>query len=295
MNGTTNFILDKMEEGADYSTALTEAQRLGFAEESPENDVEGYDVRSKVAILAKLAFGQTIPIEQILTTGITQVAAHDFNFFKKTQSTIKLIAVAAKSPSDSTKLSVYVSPMIVSPHHPLASVKGPGNMVIVKSENMPCSAYSGPGAGRYPTANAVLNDIVRIAQDKTLPPFPMKPFHPNALTILSDYTAQFYIRFTQATETPHASFYQEIPKVDILSVLSGLFNENQIILEYNQTNPMEFLLTEGESMFINHYIFKTQANTSYLLLKQVIEEKIIKNEEVKNIRSWFFAPFFQDE
>lgn len=127
MNGTTNFMLCKMEdEGADYNAALAEAQRLGFAEADPTADVEGHDVQAKIAILAKLSFGVTVPVDQIPTSGISALAAIDFSYAKAHNFTIKLLGTAGLNADGS--LAVYVTPSFVS-LVPFSTAKGPGNLV----------------------------------------------------------------------------------------------------------------------------------------------------------------------
>ncbi len=132
MNGTTNFILSKMEsEGSDYSVVLKEAQDLGYAEADPTADVEGYDVQAKIAILAKLAYGKTVPLNMITTKGISQVTKKDFSLLANyLKSTIKLIGNATLSDNGATSsLAVSVAPSVVSFTNLLSTAKGPGNMV----------------------------------------------------------------------------------------------------------------------------------------------------------------------
>eukprot|EP01035_Chromulina_nebulosa_P018227 gene18227-23896_t len=191
MNGTTNFMLSKMEdEGSDYKVVLKEAQALGYAEADPTADVEGHDVQAKIALLAKLGFGKTVPWESVPTKGISKISAVDFEYAKLLRSTIKLIGTAQLN--DDGSLAVFVSPNIVSLNNPLSSAKGPGNMVLVSSDNLNISSFAGPGAGRYATANSVLNDIIRLAQGKTANPFPLDV----NLHINNDYSAKFYVRIT---------------------------------------------------------------------------------------------------
>ena len=129
MNGTTNFMLCKMEaEGLDYHTVLKEAQDLGFAEADPTADVEGFDVQAKIALLAKLSFGQTIPVNEIPTTGISKITTTDFDYAKANQYTIKLLGTAQMN-AETQSLAVYVAPTLVPLSSPLSLVKGPGNMV----------------------------------------------------------------------------------------------------------------------------------------------------------------------
>lgn len=188
MNGTTNFMLSKMEkEGASYEDVLKEAQDLGFAEADPTADVEGHDVQAKIALLSNLAYGQVIPINLIPTSGISNITATDFEYAKILGSTIKLIGCANL---ENEKLSVYVSPMIVPLDSALSSATGAGNMVLVKSKNNTESIFAGPGAGRYPTANSVINDIFRLNLGQTTDPFPLE----ESLEINNNYESSFYVR-----------------------------------------------------------------------------------------------------
>lgn len=190
MNGTTNFMLCKMEdEHANYADALKEAQSLGYAEADPTADVEGHDVQAKISLLAKLCFGKTVPWETVPTVGISKISSVDFEYATILKSTIKLVGTATRN-ADGT-LAVYVSPVVVPLNSPLASAKGPGNMVVITSENMDISTFAGPGAGRFPTANSVMNDLIRVSQDKAVAPFPLDM---PELQLNTDYTASFYVR-----------------------------------------------------------------------------------------------------
>ncbi|CAM9202144.1 unnamed protein product [Choristocarpus tenellus] len=191
MNGTTNFMLTKMElEGADYGTVLKEAQDLGFAEADPTADVEGFDVQAKIALLAKLAFGQNVPVESVPCAGISKLTSADFTCAKMMDCTIKLVGTATTLGDGRDRLAVYVSPVVVPLGSPLASARGPGNIVVVGSKNLTESVYTGPGAGRYPTANSVVNDVVRMAQGLCSRPFPLS----QEWRLESDFSARFYVR-----------------------------------------------------------------------------------------------------
>lgn len=190
MNGTTNFILSKMEsEGLAYADVLAEAQRLGYAETPPDFDVEGWDARSKLAILCKLAFGTFVPEEMIPCTGITRLTADDFKYAKQLQSSIKILGVGQLNEDGS--VSAYVSVCMVPLTNPLSSVSGPMNSVAVTSNNLTTCQYIGPGAGRFPTANSVVNDMVMIAMGGCGSPFPLNREAP----IKSDVIGRFYVRF----------------------------------------------------------------------------------------------------
>eukprot|EP00584_Thalassiosira_punctigera_P016466 CAMPEP_0172548594 /NCGR_PEP_ID=MMETSP1067-20121228/17843_1 /TAXON_ID=265564 ORGANISM="Thalassiosira punctigera, Strain Tpunct2005C2" /NCGR_SAMPLE_ID=MMETSP1067 /ASSEMBLY_ACC=CAM_ASM_000444 /LENGTH=453 /DNA_ID=CAMNT_0013335831 /DNA_START=49 /DNA_END=1410 /DNA_ORIENTATION=- len=195
-NGTTNYMLGKMEDGADYDEVLKEAQDLGFAEADPTADVEGHDVRAKIAILAKLAFGTSVPLETIPCTGITNVSVVDFAYAKSMGCTIKLVGTAARQSKFGERdgpLSVYVSPKLVPEGHLLAGATGCGNAVVVDSANLGAASYGGPGAGRYATANSVVADVMRVA-DGTCPavPFPLT----SNVEIDNDYVSAFYVRIS---------------------------------------------------------------------------------------------------
>lgn len=190
MNGTTNFMLCKMEdEGADYAAVLKEAQDLGFAEADPTADVEGYDVQAKIAILAKLSYGKTIDVTTVPIKGISSITSVDFEYAALLNSSIKLIGAASKNPDGS--IAVYVSPMVVPRTSPFATAKGPGNMVVINSNNNTQSTMAGPGAGRWPTANSVINDMIRLCKKQECDPFPLE--YPD-IVINNDYKACFYVR-----------------------------------------------------------------------------------------------------
>lgn len=190
MNGTTNFILSKMEaEGAAYLDVLAEAQKLGYAETPPDFDVEGWDARSKLAILCKLAFGAFVPESSISCTGITRVNTEDFKYAAQLNSSIKILGVGQRNEDGS--VSAYVSLCLVPFTNPLSRLSGPTNSVEVISTNCRTTQYTGPGAGRYPTANSVVNDMVMIARGACGSPFPLS----SEARINPEVKGRFYIRF----------------------------------------------------------------------------------------------------
>ncbi len=161
MNGTSNFILDKMDKmGLDYSAVLKEAQELGYAEVDPTADVKGLDARNKIAILASLAFNEYYDVESIGVQGIDEVTAEDFKFAKSLNCTIKLIARALMSDSGAY---IEVKPMLVHRDHPFYSVTGAGNAVVLKGNCSGDIVLMGQGAGSLPTASAVVGDVIDIA------------------------------------------------------------------------------------------------------------------------------------
>lgn len=198
MNGTTNYMLSKMEhEGVAYDAVLKEAQDLGFAEANPSADVDGFDVQSKIAILAKLGFGSIVKPAEIPTTGISRISAVDFEYASMMDSTIKLLGVAKLlKDADVEKgtpqeVAVYVSPVVVPRSNVIASIGGAANIVNVRSSNLDSSAYVGQGAGRFPTANSVVNDVIQLARGEA----PFDPLKASTPTVLQpDYESHFFVR-----------------------------------------------------------------------------------------------------
>ncbi len=161
LNGTTNFILTKMtEEGKDFNEVLKTAQSLGYAEADPTADIEGHDPCRKIAILSSLAFGKTVDFNKIYTEGITKITDKDINYGKKLNSVIKLIGSSNKI-GDS--ISAMVAPFLFNEKHPLASVNNAFNAIFVNGNMSGDTMYYGSGAGKLPTASAVVADIIDCA------------------------------------------------------------------------------------------------------------------------------------
>jgi homoserine dehydrogenase len=165
VNGTTNFILSKMdEEGADYSDVLAEAQLLGYAEADPTADVGGLDAAAKAAILAELAFHTRVTFDDVSCEGITDVTAADVAAAREMGFVIKLLAVAERT-EDGLGVIVRVHPTMVPRDHPLASVRDAFNAVFIEAESAGEMMFYGRGAGGAPTASAVLGDVVAVARN----------------------------------------------------------------------------------------------------------------------------------
>lgn len=162
LNGTTNYILSKMaDEGLDFDTVLKDAQDKGYAERNPEADVEGYDACRKIAILSSLAFGQQVDYEDIYTEGITKITAEDIKYAKKMGRAIKLLA-SSKKVGDS--FYAMVAPGMVAPSHPLYSVSNVFNAIFAHGNVLGDVMFYGSGAGKLPTASAVVADAVDAAK-----------------------------------------------------------------------------------------------------------------------------------
>jgi homoserine dehydrogenase len=163
VNGTTNFILDKMDSsGAGFTEALEEAQELGYAEADPTADVEGFDAAAKAAILASLAFHSRVTASDVHREGITEVSAADVQSAKDMGSVVKLLAICELKDDF---VAVRVHPAMIPRSHPLASVREAYNAVFVESEAAGQLMFYGPGAGGAPTASAVLGDLVTVARN----------------------------------------------------------------------------------------------------------------------------------
>ena len=166
VNGTTNYILTKMdEEGSAFADVLKEAQSLGFAEADPTADIEGHDAAAKAAILAGLAFHSRVTSNYVYCEGISKISARDVEVARDMDHVIKLLAIAELTSNN--QVSVRVHPTLISRQHPLASVRNAFNAVFVEAESAGELMFYGRGAGGAPTASAILGDLIAIARNKT--------------------------------------------------------------------------------------------------------------------------------
>ncbi|MFD1812758.1 homoserine dehydrogenase [Rhodococcus gannanensis] len=169
VNGTTNFILSAMDEtGADYSDTLAEAGRLGYAEADPTADVEGFDAAAKAAILASIAFHTRVTAGDVYREGISKITSGDLEAAKSLGCTVKLLSICERVVAEdgTERVSARVYPSLVPLDHPLASVNGAFNAVVVEAENAGRLMFYGQGAGGAPTASAVMGDVVMAARNK---------------------------------------------------------------------------------------------------------------------------------
>ena len=168
LNGTCNYILSEMlRTGAAYEDVLAEAQRLGYAESDPYLDVSGMDAAHKVLILAAIAFGAQPDFSQVQVEGVDKIEAMDITLANKFDYRIKLVAEAFRAREG---VRCRVAPVLVSKEHPLASVNGPLNAVVVEGEPVGRLTFTGPGAGAGPTAAAVMGDLARLFEGPATPP-----------------------------------------------------------------------------------------------------------------------------
>ena len=187
LNGTCNFMLSAMEAGAEYADILREAQRLGYAEADPSADVDGYDARAKLCILARLAMGAEVKPESVPTQTISRVSATDFAYARELQSTIRQISRAERTADG---VRARVAPMLVSRTSPLALSTGTQNTVVTSGRFGGDVVFSGHGAGAGPTAVAVMSDVLAVAANSVQ----LRPAA-SAVPVSGDVLAPHYLRF----------------------------------------------------------------------------------------------------
>jgi homoserine dehydrogenase len=198
LNGTTNYILTSMEErGQSFDEALAGAQRLGFAEADPTNDVEGFDVAYKITILASLAFGRFVDASLVYRQGVSRITDQDIAMAHEFGYRIKMIGLARRGGGGG--LDVRAHPMLVPLHHLLANVEGASNAIFISGSAVGEVTLVGPGAGQMPTASAVVGDLINLASALRLPDFApyFQPAIDSAqapLCAIEDSESAFYIR-----------------------------------------------------------------------------------------------------
>ena len=227
VNGTTNYILTEMARtGASYEEALAQAQRLGYAEPDPSEDVDGRDAAAKMAILARLAFGTPVHLDQVPYEGIEHIAPDDLEYAREFGLALKLLGTAERVDGG---LSVRVHPVFIYPGHPLASVTGSFNAVTVESEAITEITMSGPGAGGPQTASAVLGDLVSVMASRDAPRQPAAD-----LEIVQDISSAFYLHLEVADEPGVLAQVAQILGLQGASIKSvvqkGLGNEARLVM-----------------------------------------------------------------
>lgn len=249
VNGTTNYILTKMtNEGADYSEALAEAQRLGYAERDPTADVEGFDAGAKAAIMASIAFGSRVVAGDVYHEGISDISAADIDFARRLGYEIKLLAIAERFGSgesaEAQQIGVRVHPAMVRQSHPLASVRDSFNAVFVEGRTAGELMFYGRGAGGDPTASAVFGDLVDAAANLrmgTFHPVPSGP--PASLRSIDDIESAHYLNL-EVADAP-----------GVLSQVAGIFGQHGVSI---RSMEQEVIGAEGSGagdarlVFITH-------------------------------------------
>ena len=193
VNGTTNFILTEMAHGSTYAEALAEAQLRGYAEADPSDDVSGRDAAAKMAILARLAFGTPVHLDDVRYEGIEHLHSDDLQYASELDLGLKLVGTAERLQGG---LSVHVHPTFLYSGHPLSSVSGSFNAVTVESQTITEITMSGPGAGGLQTASAVLGDVVSVMTGGARAPAPPLP-----LRLIEDVESAYYVHLDVADRT----------------------------------------------------------------------------------------------
>ncbi len=237
VNGTTNFILTEMARtGMTFAEALAEAQRLGYAEADPAEDVNGRDAAAKMAILARLAFDTPVHLDQVRYEGIEHIQPDDLQYARELGLGLKLIGTAERIGGG---LSVRVHPAFLYPGHPLASVNGPFNAVTVESQAITEITMSGPGAGGPQTASAVLGDVI----SAMIPPASTPPTM-SVMEIVQDVFSAFYIHLDVADEpgvlaqVAHVLAEQDVSVKSV--VQRGLGNQARLVMVVHPVAEAQF-------------------------------------------------------
>ena len=259
INGTTNFILTKMtEEGADYSAALSEAQRLGFAERDPTADVEGFDAGAKAAILASIAFGAKVVAGDVYHEGISRVTAADIAVAKRLGYVIKLLGIAERD-RETGEIAVRVHPAMVPNHHPLASVRESYNAVFIEGDAVGSLMFYGRGAGGNPTASAVLGDVIDAAVHLD------KGTHGSIGSF-----AKAIIRPIDETSSEYLLSMEVADKPGVLHAVTGAFANNGVSI---RAAEQEGIGADARLVFITHVAKESDLQAT---VRQLREMDVVK-------------------
>ena len=222
LNGTTNYMLSKMfYEGADYDEVLKEAQANGYAERNPEADVEGYDACRKIAILSSLISGQQVDFEDIYTEGITNITKEDMMYAKALGMTIKLLA---SSKRDGDNLHAIVAPYMLHKEHPLYNVNDVFNAIFVHGNVLGDAMFYGSGAGKLPTASAVVSDVVDEAKHLNRNIMTMWKSEKLSLQPISATSKKYFVRIQGDADAMKAHLESKFGPIEIVKA-EGLKNE----------------------------------------------------------------------
>jgi len=225
INGTSNFILSEMEEkNTEFDDALQLAQKLGYAEPDPTNDVEGYDARYKLAILSSLSFNTEIEYNKLYVEGISNIDSIDFQYAKELGYSIKLLAIAEK---DKNNILARVHPTMIDSNSPLAKISGAMNAVEIKENLLGTVIIQGPGAGPSPTSSGLLSDLINILKNSNNV-LPSTPSLNNKFKVLNiDYLeSRFYLRFIVKDKAGVLSKMSNILGEENISIASVIQKEN---------------------------------------------------------------------
>jgi len=216
LNGTTNYMMTKMyHEDADYDAVLKEAQAMGYAERDPSADVEGHDACRKIAILSSIISGKQVDFEDIYTEGITEITLEDIQYAKAMDMKIKLLASCKRSGD---KICAIVAPHLVSKNHPLYNIEDVFNAIFVKGNMLGDSMFYGSGAGKLPTASAVVGDIVEAAKNPNRSMMSTWDAEKLELEEKSETTKRFFVRIKGTGEELKVELAKVFGKIQIIKL-----------------------------------------------------------------------------
>lgn len=268
VNGTTNYILSKMtEEGADFYQVLAEAQAHGYAEADPTSDVDGFDAQYKIAILASIAFNSRVPVDAIAAQGIRGVTARDIAVARELGYRIKLLAIAEQDLETQT-MQARVHPALLPAKHPLASVNGVFNAVLVRGDAVGEVMFYGPGAGSLPTGSAVVGDIVAVGRN-----------------ILAGSTGRvgctcFTEKPMRSIDTVEARFYVRVLAADrprVLASIAGVFGDHEVSIEsvVQRAHPEEE--GDAEIVWVTHKVREASLRSALEAIKALPTVRSVSN------------------
>lgn len=237
LNGTTNFILSKMsDEGWDFDEALKTAQELGYAERNPEADIEGFDACRKIAILSSLAFGSNVNFEDIYTEGISKISALDVAYVNKMGCAIKLLASSKKEDDN---FYAMVAPFIIDKSNPLYAVNGVFNAIFVKGNVLGDVMFYGSGAGKLPTASAVVSDVVDAVKHINQNVIVQWNSNPLKLTSMEEDSFRYFVRIKGKKSAMLSSVEGAFGRPMEIIELDGAVDEFAIITDYTPEKMFE--------------------------------------------------------
>ena len=219
VNGTTNYILTKMDdEGRDFDDVLKEAQELGYAEANPTSDVEGYDARYKLSILASMAFHARVPVDKIYCEGITKITKLDIEIGRELGYVVKLLAIGKKD--ENGEIEVRVHPTMIPKDHALASIKGSFNAIFINGSAVGEMMWYGKGAGDFPTASALVSDMI----------YSVGAPNPRYVTFENSYDAN-QVKFNDNWLTEYFVRTNVLDKPGVLAKIAGILGKHDVSIE----------------------------------------------------------------
>lgn len=258
VNGTTNYILTKMErEGRDFNKVLAKAQKAGYAEADPSSDIEGLDAKYKIAILASIAFNTRVNVDSIYAEGIAKIGRCDIEYAREFGYTPKLLAIA-KNTGD--KIQVRVHPTLIPASHPLASVNDVYNAIYVRGDFVGDVMFYGRGAGSLPTGSAVAGDIIDIARNINFNAngrLPCTCFERREMQSMDEVETKYYIRMIVADR----------PKV--LAKIAGIFGDHGVSIA--SVVQKDLRGSDAEIVMITHQVAERNFRRAIALISKLPE------------------------